>query len=135
MVWGVILVVEAGLPPECVPLGVFFGGLLGILVPGQMPRSWLALGFAAGAALGYFMPTASIFAMRHDRVTEVRDCLINTVSFGTLGMIVGAAVSCTPSERGVGPNDRLTILLRVGAAVVMCAPVFVFYLIRVLRPS
>ena len=94
--WGAILVAETRAPPEWLPIGVFFGGLFGVLVPGRMPRSWAALGLSVGAIVGYLIPTADVEHL--DVFQAARDRLFHTVFLGVLGALVGAVTSCKLSE-------------------------------------
>ena len=76
----------------------FPDGAFGFAVPGKMPSAWLALGLAAGAGLGFLIPTADVEHI--DFYGERRDCLVHMVGLGIIGAFVGAGISAHP------PNAR-----------------------------
>ena len=114
-------------------LAGFLYGAFGFAVPGKMPRAWLALGLAAGAGLGFLIPTADVEHCDFSR--EMTTCLVLTVGLGVLGAFVGACISDLPSECAARKDVSFSnSLLRGVASVVLCAPVIVLLIIRIVRP-
>ena len=115
-------------------LGGFLYGAFGFAVPGKMPSAWLALGLAAGAGLGFLIPTADVEHI--DFHGERRDCLVHMVGLGIIGAFVGAGISGAPPKCAARKESSFSnSLLRVLASVVLCAPPIVLLIIRIFRPT
>lgn len=115
--------------------GAAYGALAGFLLCRDQPRRWLVSGFVVGALIGYLLPTADV--EHRDIFREKHDRIVNVLSLTLLGGLLGATIEICRSPLRWGRIrhlSRVTLLLLVAVAVVLCANICIYFLIRNATP-